>query len=121
MESDSVRAVGDSVVLDLWIQGKFRAITVSRQAIEDYLQLDLGAAAMTEDDRREFVRTHLSLVVSAATARLREDPAAERIAIDQLGNAAPRMSGERRNGGDRRKGDRRKRDVGPPGGVERRS
>jgi hypothetical protein len=53
--------------------------------------------------------------------RLREDPAAERIAIDQLGNAAPRMSGERRNGGDRRKGDRRKRDVGPPGGVERRS
>jgi hypothetical protein len=121
MESDSVRAVGDSVLLDLWIQGKFRAITVSRQAIEDYLQLPPGdAAAMGEDARREFVRTHLSLVVSAATARLREDPGAERIAIDQLGGAAPRGPGERRNGGDRRKGDRRKKNMGPPGGVERR-
>lgn len=120
MESDSVRAIGDSVLLDLWIQGKFRAITVSRQAIEAYLQLTPGdAAAMSEDARREFVRTHLSLVVTAATARLREDPGAERIAIDQLGGAAPRASGERR-ARDRRKGERRKHNLGPPGGVERR-
>ena len=121
MESDSVRAMGDSVLVDLWIQGKFRAITVSRQAIEAYLQLGAGdAAAMSENDRREFVRTHLSLVVGAATARLREDPDSERIAIDHLGGAAPRAPGERRHGGDRRKGDRRKQNVGPPGGVERR-
>jgi len=86
MESDSVRTMGDSVLVDLWIEGKFRAITVSRQAIEAYLQLGAGeAAAMGENDRREFVRTHLSLVVKAATARLREEPGAERIAIDQLG------------------------------------
>lgn len=121
MESDSVRTMGDSVLVDLWIQGKFRAITISRQAIEGYLQLGTGdAATMGENDRREFVRTHLSLVVSAATARLREDPAAERITIDQLGGVAPRAPGERRQGGDRRKGDRRKQNVGPPGGVERR-
>jgi hypothetical protein len=121
MESDSVRAMGDSVLVDLWIQGKFRAITVSRQAIEAYLQLGPGdAAAMGENDRREFVRTHLSLVVGAATERLREDPGAERIAIDRLGGAVPHASGERRTGGDRRKGDRRKKNLGPPGGVERR-
>jgi hypothetical protein len=121
MESDSVRAMGDSVLVDLWIEGKFRAITVSRQAIEAYLQLGASdAAAMSENDRREFVRTHLSLIVNAANARLREEPGAERIAIDQLGGAAPRPPGERRNGGDRRKGDRRKKNLGPPGGVERR-
>ena len=121
MESDSVRTMGDSVLVDLWIKGKFRAITVSRQAIEAYLQLGAGdAAGMTENDRREFVRTHLSLVVTAATACLRDEPGAERIAIDQLGGAAPRASGERRNGGDRRRGDRRTQNLGPPGGVERR-
>jgi hypothetical protein len=75
---------------------------------------------MGENDRREFVRTHLSLVVNAATARLREDPGAERIAIDQLGGMAARATGERRAGGDRRKGERRKQNLGPPGGVERR-
>ncbi len=37
MESDSVRAMGDSTLVDLWIEGKFRAIIVSRQAIESYL------------------------------------------------------------------------------------
>lgn len=121
MESDSVRTMGDSVLVDLWIEGKFRAITVSRHAIESYLQLGSGdGSAMGENERREFVRTHLSLIVRAATARLREEPGAERIAIDELGGAAPRGSGERRAGGDRRKGDRRKQNLGPPGGVERR-
>ena len=97
MESDSVRTIGDKVLVDLWIEGKFRAISVSRQAIEAYLQLAPGdATALSENDRREFVRTHLSLVVSAATGRLREAPGAETISIDQLGGAVPREAGERR-------------------------
>jgi hypothetical protein len=121
MESDSVRTVGDKVLVDLWIEGKFRAISVSRQAIEAYLQLAPGdATALSENDRREFVRTHLSLVVSAATGRLREAPGAETISIDQLGGAVPREAGERRQSSDRRKGDRRKQNLGPPSGVERR-
>ena len=39
MESDSVRAMGNSTLVDLWIEGKFRAITISRQAIEAYLHI----------------------------------------------------------------------------------
>jgi hypothetical protein len=123
MESDSVRAMGDSTLVDLWIEGKFRAITVSRQAIEAYLRLTPGdAASMGEADRREFVRTHLSLVVKAAAERLHAQPDAETIEIDQLGGAAAPQpaSTDRRGGGDRRKGDRRKQNLGPPGGLERR-
>lgn len=123
MESDSVRTMGDSTLVDLWIEGKFRAITISRQAIEAYLQLGSNdAAEMTETDRREFVRTHLSLIVKAAAQELSAHPGAETIEIDQLGGAsATRAPNERRGGGDRRKGDRRKQNLGPPGGVERRS
>jgi hypothetical protein len=120
MESDTVRTVGDSTLVDVWIQGKSRSITVSRQAIEAYLQLSPQAAEdMGETGRREFVRTHLSLVVSAAGARLRESPEAESLTIDALGPGAPNRAGERRQG-ERRKGDRRQRNVGPPGGIERR-
>ena len=122
MENDSVRTMGDSTLVDLWIDGKFRAITISREAIESFLRLaPSDATAMTDTERRELVRTHLSLVVGAATARLRADPACETIIIEagQLGGDGPRPMGERR-GGDRRKGERRKQNLGPPGGSERR-
>lgn len=117
MESDSVRTMGDSTLVDLWIEGKFRAITISRDAIESYLRLAPNdAAAMGETERREFVRTHLSVVVKAATARLRATPDSETIAIE-----AGQLSGEAaRPTGDRRKGERRKANIGPPGGIERR-
>lgn len=122
MESDSVRTMGDSTLVDLWIEGKFRAIIISRQAIEAYLHIPAGSDVLGETERREFVRTHLSLVVAAASARLRADPDEETIVIEagQLGGQAPARAGERRTGGDRRKGDRRKLNLGPPGGVERR-
>jgi hypothetical protein len=123
MENDSVRTMGDSTVVDLWIEGKFRAVTISRQAIESYLQLSPDAAlSMGETERREFVRTHLGLIVSAATVLLHADPGADTIVIDagQLGGDPRSAVGERRNGGDRRKGDRRKVNLGPPGGRERR-
>jgi len=117
MESDSVRTMGDSTLVDLWIEGKFRAITISREAIEVYLRLSPQAAeAMGETERREFVRTHLSEVVKAATALLRANPGAETIVIEsgQLAGDTPQPST------DRRKGERRKANLGPPGGVERR-
>jgi hypothetical protein len=122
MESDSVRTMGDSTLVDLWIEGKFRAITISREAIENYLRLTPhDAASMGETDRREFVRTHLGLVVNAATARLHANPQAESIIVDALQpGAESRADGERRMGGDRRKGERRKQNLGPPGGIERR-
>jgi len=126
MENDSVRTSGDATLVDMWIEGKLRAISLSRGAIETHLRLPADrAAALTEDDRREFVRTNLGLVVAAAKERLRTtDPAADVIEIEagQLGGrggAQPAREGERR-GGDRRKGDRRKVNVGPPPTGERR-
>lgn len=76
---------------------------------------------MGETDRREFVRTHLGLVVGAATSWLRANPEAETIVVESLNlSSAPvRSEGERRSG-DRRKGERRKINIGPPGGIERR-
>jgi len=117
METDSVRAMGDSTVVDLWIEGRFRAITVSREAIASFLKLTPERAAeFTDGDRVEFVRTHLATVVRAAAAQLRLNPGAESILIDSR-----QLSGEvARPTGDRRKGERRKRNIGPPGGVERR-
>jgi hypothetical protein len=121
VESDSVRTTGDRTFVDLWINGRFRAITVSRRAIETFLQLPPDrAAAMTETDRREFVRSRMNLVVAAATERLRTDPEADAIQIDDLGGPPSPPTGDRRSGTDRRKGDRRKQNLGPPGGLERR-
>jgi hypothetical protein len=122
MESDTVRAMGDSTLVDLWIEGKFRAITVSRQAIESFIGLPTdGGSSLTEGDRCEFVRTHLGVIVNAAAAQLRSDPAADAIVIGegQLGGDPIARVGERRTG-DRRKGERRQRNIGPPRGVERR-
>lgn len=117
MENDSVRAMGDSTLVDLWIEGRFRAITVSREAIASFLKLSPERAdAFTDSDRVEFVRTHLATVVRAAAARLRIDPGADSILIDvgQLSGQPARATG------DRRRGERRTRNLGPPGGIERR-
>ena len=121
MENDSVRTMGDSTVVDLWIDGKFRAITVSRHAIERYLGLTSdGTSGLTDQERSEFVRTHLGLIQREAVERLRIDPGADAILIDsaQLGSLGG-DAGERR-GSDRRKGDRRRVNLGAPGGIERR-
>jgi hypothetical protein len=111
MENDSIRASGGNTLVDVWIEGKLRGICVSRAAIETFLGLPAPRAeAMSEEDRCEFVRTHLSLVLTAAKTQLREgDPAAETIAIEavQLGGEDGRRIGDRRKN-ERRKTDRRK-------------
>jgi hypothetical protein len=59
---------------------------------------------MTENDRCEFVRKHLPLVVKAAAARLEEtNPGADAVIIDA--GHLPKTDGRT---GDRRKTDRRK-------------
>jgi hypothetical protein len=113
MENDTVRSMGESTLVDVWINGKMRSVCVSRGAIESFLKLPPGASAkMSDDERREFVRTHLSTVVTAAKSQLAAtSPNAESVLIDteQLGGEKPAAGlVERRRGGDRRKGDRRK-------------
>jgi hypothetical protein len=125
MENDSIRASGTNTLVDIWIEGKLRAICVAQEAIGAYLGFD-KAAGMSDDDRCEFVRTHLPLVITATKATLRDsDPTADSVVIDvgelarSDGRAGDRRAGERRKSErrksdrpvshpDRRRGDRRK-------------
>jgi hypothetical protein len=102
MENDSIRPSGSSTLIDLWIEGKMRAICVTRAAIETFV--GLKGPAMSEDERCEFVRTHLPQLVTAVKSRLRENPAANEVIIEagQLGGEGDRRKGERRRS-DRRK------------------
>lgn len=123
METDSIRTSGENTVVDIWIDGKMRSVSVSGDAIGAFLRLaPEKAAALADEDRREFVRMNLDLVVNKARDRLRDmDPGASAIAIDAgpgRGQAGA-QAGDRRDG-DRRKADRRKKDVGPPPSGERR-
>jgi hypothetical protein len=103
VESDSIRASGSNTLVDIWIDGKLRAVSVSNDAIGAFLGFDL-AARMSERDRCEFVRSNLPLVLAAAKNRLRDTgPHAEAVAID--GGHLPRSDGR---SGDRRKTERRK-------------
>jgi hypothetical protein len=130
VENDSIRSAGDLTLVDVWVDGKLRSISISRQAIAKLRQLPADQVeAQSDDDSREFVRTRLALIAGAAKERLRSlDPDAEMIAItaDDVGAAdqpfVERRKGERRKSnrrtpaqpggkiGDRRQGDRRKGD-----------
>ena len=117
MDNDSIRSVGATTLVEIWIDGKLRSICVTRAAIEESLGLAPDQAkALSDDDRCEFVRQHMAAVVKAARDWLRDGHAeASSIIIDtgQLPRkGAPRV-------GDRRKGERRK--VDQPVARERRS
>ena|SRR5687768_15459948 len=123
METDSIRTSGENTVVDIWIDGKMRSVSVSGDAIAAFLRLAPDkAAAVSDEDRREFVRMHLDLVVNKARDRLSGmDPGASAIVID-AGSGRGQVGAEAggRRGGDRRKGDRRKENLGAPASGERR-
>ena len=131
MENDTIRSSGGKTFVDIWIEGKVRGICVSRGTIESYLGLSSDRGSMTDEERCEFVRTHMALVMKAATQKLREaGPSTNELMIEpgQLGASAggggdrrkvQRRKSERRKtdrpdrippSGDRRKGERRKDD-----------
>lgn len=139
MESDTIRSSGKNTLVDLWVDGRMRAVVVARGAIEAHLGLlSDRPAAMSGEDRCEFVRTNLRLVLEAVKAKLREsgaDADTVRIETGELGSATGGRSGERRKGdrrkaqqpeaippqgdrrrGQRRTGDRRNRSGNPPPG-----
>lgn len=103
MENDSIRTSGNDTLVDIWINGKLRAICVTREGIDTYVGFD-EAARMTDDRRCEFVRTHLPLVISAVKARLRDNPNADSVRIE----AGQLSAGPERRKGERRRSDRRK-------------
>ncbi|HXC75041.1 MAG TPA: hypothetical protein VN640_10250 [Sphingomicrobium sp.] len=122
MDNDSIRSVGATTLVEIWIDGKLRSICVTRAAIEESLGLAPDQAkALSDDDRCEFVRQHMAAVVKAARDWLRDGHAeASSIIIDtgQLPRkGAPRV-GDRRKG-ERRKTERRTIDRGRPEGERR--
>ena len=128
MDNDAVRTSADRTLVDMWIDGKSRTVSISRAAIEAHLQLSPDrAASMTDEDRREFVRGNLKLLATAASEIVQagnRDAAAVDIDVGQFtGNApvTPAPTPSDRRQGDRRKGgDRRKVNLGPPPSGERR-
>lgn len=125
MDNDAVRTSGDRTLVDMWIDGKSRTVSVTKAAIEGHLMLSPERAEeMSGDERCEFVRANLRLIASTATELVRStDPDALAVVIDvgHLGGQAPRPEADRRQGSDRRKGgERRKTRLGPPPAGERR-
>jgi hypothetical protein len=116
MENDSIRASGTDTLVDIWIDGKMRSICITQEAIGGYLDFE-QVARMSEDDRCDFIKNNLSLILSAAKARLREtDVTAGAIVIDA--GHLPRPDGRAT---DRRKSDRRateRRKVKKPLGTQ---
>ena len=109
MENDTIRSSGGNTLVDLWVEGKMRAIEISRGAIEAHLGLlSDRTTAVSDEDCCEFVRANLAVILAAAKSKLRETgPGTATIRIDtgELGSAAGGRSGERRKT-DRRKSDR---------------
>jgi hypothetical protein len=121
MENDSIRSSGENTLVTIWIEGKLRAISVSRAAIAAFLKLpSYSAGTLADDACREFVRTNLGTVTAAARNQLLDgDRDADIVVIDpgQAGREDGARAGDRRTG-DRRKGDRRK--VNRPVAIDRR-
>ena len=110
MENDSIRASGTDTLVDIWIDGKLRAICVSQEGIGAYLGFE-RAGAMSDDERCEFVRSNLPLVITAAKSRLRDtDPSSGSIVIDAGHLPKPGARGGDRRTTERRKSERRKND-----------
>jgi hypothetical protein len=117
VENDSIRSSGEFTLVEVWIDGKLRDISVGRDAIGGFLHLPPDrAATISDEDCREFVRTRLAFVVAAAREKLRgSDPNADMVTItaDQM-RAHEKPGFVDRRKGDRRKTDRRK-SSGPTG------
>ncbi len=122
MDNDAVRTSGDRTIVDMWIDGKFRSVSVTRAAIETHLGLsEERAEEMTDDDRREFVRANLKLLASVAADSVREsDPDAATVLLERLSGPAAQARPDRRQSDRRKGGDRRKMNLGPPASGERR-
>jgi hypothetical protein len=122
MENDSIRASGSNTLVDIWIEGKVRAICVTQAAIGATIGFD-QAAAMTEEGRCDFVRRNLAQIVKGAKAALRRgDPNATSVTVDEAQLADPGAARGDRRRKERRTGDRRKADrpVATLGHGERR-
>ena len=111
MENDSIRASGNDTLVDIWVNGKIRAICITKEAIEGFIG-SIRETEMSDEDRCEFVRTHLPLVVAAVKIELgKTDSDADTVVIRAGQIRRPAGSTEERRKAERRKGERRKQNL----------
>lgn len=78
---------GQDTTLQAWIAGESRTIVVTREAIEDYLKLDPERAGdMTAEQRSNFVRENLAMVIAAANRKAERGDHAEDAVVLRRGD-----------------------------------
>ena len=107
MEGDTIRPSGTNTLVDLWLVDRVRPICVTREAIAANVGF-AKAEGMGEDDRCQFVRSNLSLVLSAARHALDDGEKGELVVLDGSALVAGGIVGGERRKDDRRKSERRK-------------
>ncbi len=71
MDDGKVATSGDNTIVNVVLGIHPRRVSVSREAIEDYLHLTPDAAAkMSAAERRAFVQTNFMMVITAADRKL---------------------------------------------------
>lgn len=74
--------MADNTRLNIELDGIWRRITLTRDAIEEHLHLPQEQALeMSENDRCEFVRSHMPYVFAAVRRKIRESTTARHIII----------------------------------------
>ena len=108
MEGDTIRASGTNTLVDLWLVDRVRPICVTREAIAANVGF-AKAEGMGEDERCQFVRSNLSLILKAARTALDDsDHTGELVVLDGSALVAGASVGGERRKDDRRKVERRK-------------
>lgn len=80
MKYSQVQSSGDDTLLNIEINGAWRKVTISHDALEAHLRLSPEAAAMlTPDSRCELVDQNMAFVFAAVRRKLRNQPNAQRI------------------------------------------
>jgi hypothetical protein len=82
MNSDGVRSSGGDTLVNIEIEGMWRRVTLTPEAIDRYLLLTTeAAAAMSPEQRCDFVRGNLAYVFAAARRVISRTADARRITI----------------------------------------
>lgn len=82
MNSDGVRSNGGDTLVNIEIEGIWRRITITPEAIYKHLLLsDAAAATMSADQRCDFVRSNLAYIFSAVRRVLNRTADARRIIL----------------------------------------
>jgi hypothetical protein len=80
MICEGIKSSGEDTLVNIELDGHWRRVSLSREAIEDYLQQSPEVALkMSADQRCSFVRDNLAYVFAAARRKIEGRQGARRI------------------------------------------